>query len=248
MKRTIKISIWSAVIIIALAVIFFVGYGVKAKSEGKKMTPAETGQIIDSIFTIKDTFVNLYLIKSGDRYIAVDAGNSIDGVKEGLAKLNICPDSVIAVLLTHTDGDHVAAIKLFPNASIYISKQEETLINGKKSRFLFFGNSIAGRSYTTLTDKQIITPLHLKIQGILVPGHTPGSMSYLINDRYLFTGDALCLKDGKICGFNKFFNMDTKTALQSMGKLTNIQGVEYIFTAHYGFTNSYNEAVKDWGK
>jgi len=247
MKKPIKRILLGLGILIALVVILFIWYGIKATSEMKKMTPAETGQLLDSVYTIKDSFVNLYFIKSGKEYIAIDGGNSIDGVKEGLVKLQIFPDNVVAVLLTHTDGDHMKAISLFPKASIYISKQEEQMINGKKSRFVIFKNTLLGRPYNVLDDNQIISLSNLKIQGILVPGHTPGSMSYLINNKYLFTGDALSLQDGKIGGFNKFFNMDTRTAFESMGKLTNLQNVECIFTAHHGFTNDYKSAVKDWG-
>jgi len=58
----------------------------------------------------------------------------------------------------------------------------------------------------------------------------------------------LSLKNGKIDLFNLFFNMDSKTAAESMGLITNIPTVEYIFTAHYGFTNDYKKAVKDWKK
>lgn len=243
MKKIIKKTLWGLAIVIVLIVALFVWYGIKASSETKKMSPVETSQITDSIYSIKDSFVNIYLINSDHNYIAIDGGNSIDGVKKGLDQLKINPESVVAIFLTHTDGDHVNALSLFPNASIYLSKEEEQMINGEKSRFAFFGNSISGRTYTTLEDNQIVNMLNLKVQGILVPGHTPGSMSYLINGKYLFTGDALGLKDGKICGFNEFFNMDTKTALQSMRKLMTLENAEYIFTAHHGFTNSYRTAV-----
>jgi glyoxylase-like metal-dependent hydrolase (beta-lactamase superfamily II) len=248
MNKTIKRTLWVIGTVIALFIILFVWYGIKASSEVKKMSPAETGQVADSIYTIKDSFVNIYLIKSGNSYIGIDGGNSIEGIKAGLIKLNISPDDVVTILLTHTDGDHVKAMSLFPKASIYISKQEEQMVTGKKSRFLFFKNSKLDRPYNVLNDNQEINLLNIKIKGILVPGHTPGSMCYLINDKYLFTGDALSLRAGKIGGFNEFFNMDTKTALQSMKKLTNIENAEYIFTAHHGFTNNYKEAVKDWAK
>jgi hydroxyacylglutathione hydrolase len=164
-------------------------------------------------------------------------------VKTGLSKLKICPEDVVAILLTHTDNDHIKALGLFPKASIYLSMQEEQMINGKTTRFAFFKNSALEKPYILLEDNQVLALLNLKIQGILVPGHTPGSMCYLVNDKYLFTGDALGLKDGKICGFNAFFNMDTKSALQSMKKLTNLTSTEYIFTAHHGYTNNHKNAV-----
>jgi glyoxylase-like metal-dependent hydrolase (beta-lactamase superfamily II) len=246
MKKTVKRILFGIGIVIIVIVLFFVGYMLKAKSEMKVMNPTETKEITKNIFSIKDTFVNLFLIKDSDQYIAVDAGNKLDAVSAELKKLNIDPDKIIATILTHTDGDHVAALKLFKNARIYLAKQEEPLINGVKSRFLFFSNSIPTKEYTLIEDQQTIKIKSTKIKGILTPGHTPGSMCYLINDKYLFTGDAISLKAGKIGKFNKFFNMDTKTATESIEKIIGIPTAEYIFTAHYGFTNDYKNAVKDW--
>jgi len=71
-------------------------------------------------------------------------------------------------------------------------------------------------------------------------------MCYLVNEKYLFTGDVLSLKAGKIGKFNKFFNMDDETANKSIANITKIESAEYIFTAHYGFTADYKNAVKDW--
>ena len=242
----VKKTLWGLGILILLVVILFVWYGIRAKSETKKMNPAETGQLTDSIYAIKDSFVNLYLIKSGNSYVAIDAGNSVDAVIQGLNKLRICPDNVVAVLLTHTDGDHVAALKLFSKASVYISKQEEKMINGEVSRFLFFGNSLNGRAYTTLEDNQELNILNIKVKGILVPGHTEGSMCFVVNDTFLFTGDALSLKNGKVDKFNKLFNMDSEMAAKSMDKLTNLPNVKYIFTAHHGYTNDYSTAFNNF--
>ena len=212
------------------------------------MTPIETEKIVDNIFSIHDSFVNLFLIKDCDHYIAIDAGNNLKTVSVELQKLNIAPDKITAVLLTHTHGDHVAAIKLFKKAKIYLSKQEEQMINGEKSVFLWFGNKIDTKVYSLIFDNQVFYIGNIKIKGILTPGHTPGSMSYLINDKYLFVGDALSIKSGKIANFNDYFNMDTKTAIKSIGKITQIPEVEYIFSAHYGYSNDYKNAVNDWNK
>jgi len=243
MKKPLKRILFGTGTIILVIVLLFVGYMIKAQSEVKKMTPTETKEIVQNLFSIQDSFVNLYLIKDSSQYIAIDAGNNATNISGELKKMNINPDQIIAVLLTHTDGDHVAALRLFKNAKVYLSSQEEGLINGKKSRFLFFGNKIDTKDYTTIDDQQILNIGNIKIKGFLNPGHTPGSMSYLVNDKYLFTGDALSLHAGKIDKFNDFFNVDTKTAINSMARITQISGAEYIFTAHHGYTNDYKNAV-----
>lgn len=246
MKKIVKRGLLALGTIIVLIALFVGWYMIKANSEIKKMTPAKTAQITENIFAVKDAFLNVFLIKDSNTYIAVDAGNNIDAVSEGLKKLNINPDNISAILLTHTDGDHVASIKQFKNARVYLSKQEEQLINGAKSRFLFFGNKIDAKEYTLIDDQQVFTIGNVKVKGYITEGHTPGSMCYLVNDTYLFTGDALSLKNGKIDTFNDFFNMDTKTATKSIARITSIPEAAYIFTAHYGYSNDYKNAVKDW--
>ena len=246
MKRALKKILAGLGIVVILVLLLMGGYMIKAKSEIKQLNPVETKEIVGNIFSVKDSFVNLYLIKNSSQYIAIDAGNNLEAISGELKKLKIDPDKVIAVLLTHTDGDHVAAIKLFRNAKVYLSRPEEQLLNGKKSRFFIFGNKIDTKTYALIDDQQVINIGNTKIKGIITPGHTAGSMCYLVNDKYLFTGDALSLKNGKIDRFNEFFNVDTKTAIASMAKVATLPDAEYIFTAHYGFSNDYKNAVKDF--
>ena len=247
MKKTYKKYLQGLSIIAVLIVSLFFGYGIKAKSELNKMNPTETMEIVDNLFSVQDSYVNIFLIKTGDQYVTIDAGLKLDTIEKELIKLDIDPKEIRAVFLTHTDLDHTAAIKLFKNAKIYLSRQEEQLINGETSRFFsIIGNKIDTKDYELLEDQQILNVGNLKIQGLLTPGHTPGSMCYIINDKYLFTGDAISLKNGKINKFNKMFNMDTKTATNSIVKLIRIPEVEYIFTAHHGYSDDYNYAVKDW--
>ena len=71
-------------------------------------------------------------------------------------------------------------------------------------------------------------------------------MCYLVDGKYLFTGDVLSLKNGKVDEFSKYISMDTKADRKSIDRLSHLQGVEYIFTAHHGFTENFEEAFKEW--
>ena len=163
--------------------------------------------------------------------------------------MGIAPEKVVAVFLTHTDMDHVGALSLFDKAKLYISKEEEQMINGAKTRWHgLYGwlgkNSISRTDYTLLEDREIIQTGNLKIEGILVPGHTSGTMAYLVNDKYLFTGDILSLKDGRIAPIPAFFDMDTEQAIKSHEIIRRIPVAEYIFTAHWGYTDNFQAAVQ----
>jgi len=246
MKKIIKRTLLAIAIIILLIVGVGVGFYFKMKSEVKNMNPVPTGKVISDIYAIKDSFVNMFLIKDSNQYVAIDAGNDAKVIADELTKLQINPDNIEAVLLTHTDRDHVAALSLFKNAKIYLSRPEELMITGKKSKFLWFSNSIGNKPYTLLDDKKLLQIGKLKITGYLTPGHTSGSMCYQINDSILFTGDILTLKDGKIAPPIKFFDMDHQAAIKAISLISKIPGVKYLFTAHTGYTANYANAVKDW--
>ena len=243
-KRAKKILIIIGVVI-GLLLLLYGAFIVKFYSETGQMSSMDTQKVIEDVYAIQDTFVNLFIIKSGDKYIAVDAGNSAENVKKALDRLMIDPRDVVAVFLTHTDSDHVSALGLFDHAVIYLSKAEEQMINGQTSRFLFFKNRLA-YEYKLVEDNQILDISGLQVRGILTPGHTPGSMCYLINERYLFAGDSMSLKNGKVGEFNDFFNMDSKTQRISIRKLVDLAGVKDVFTAHYGFTDNYQMAFDGW--
>jgi len=158
--------------------------------------------------------------------------------------LGIRPVAVVAVLLTHTDCVLVCALGLFSQLQLCMAKEEEPMIHGTKSKFLFFGNSLDRTDYALLEDRQVVQIGNLKFEGILVPGHTSGSMAYLLNDKYLFTGDTMSLKDRKMAPVPSFFNMDTNQAQASMSRLRGIVGAEYIITPHWGTTDNYKAAME----
>ena len=211
----------------------------------REMKPVETKEITDGVYSIEDGFVNLFLIRAGESYIAVDSGSNAGYVQKELNRLNIDPKKVAAVFLTHSDSDHTAGLVLFPNAIIYLSKQEEQMIDGRTTRLLVFKNKI-NHAVEFLEDNQSLTISGLSIKGIPMPGHTPGSMSFLINGGLLFTGDSMSLKDGKIMAFNGIFNMNSKTHEKSLNMLSHVAGVKYIFTAHYGFTKVLPYSFDKW--
>lgn len=239
-KTTRKILVVLGVVIITITVLIGL-YFFKMQSETSKMSPLATGEITSGVYAVKDGFVNVYLVKGHEGYIAFDAGNDMETVKKEMQKLSIDPSKVIAVFLTHTDMDHVGALGLFTGAKIYISKDEEQMINGKTPRFAIIHNKKIPH-YELLSDNQSVNIAGVDVRGIATPGHTPGSMCYVVNNAFLFTGDTMSLKDGKAALFNEFFNMDSKTEGKSIEKLAALQNIKYIFTAHYDSTDNAGRA------
>ena len=244
--KTIAISIS---IIVALLVALFVGYCVyMQKTESAKLHPTATKEVVEGIYAIKDaaTPVNVFLIKSEDGYIAIDAGANSANVQQGLEFLKIAPEKVTAIFLTHTDMDHVGSIQLFKNAKVYISSAEEQMINGKTARA--FGSLMNSLNvpYEKLQKNQAIDISGVSVKGILTPGHTPGHMCYLVDGKYLFTGDTLSLKNGKAELFSEIFDMDQKEEAESIKQLALLPNIKYMFTAHHGCTNNFKKAMHHW--
>lgn len=242
-KKTKKVLIRIGIFIVIIAICMG-GFMLKMKSELKNMHTVDTSQVVHNVYVIKDSFVNMFLVRDSDNFVAIDAGSDLNIIAQELKKLSINPNKVKAVFLTHTDGDHVGAIKLFKNAIVYLSTDEEPMINGQRTKMLFFHNKLDTKRYTLLDDQQIIPVGNIRLMAIKTPGHTVGSMSYLVNDSLLFLGDAFGLKDGKVDKPNKFFSHDMKVAIQSFSKIKNLPKAKYIFTAHTGYSNDYNNAIK----
>ena len=219
----------------------------KRNSEIAKMSHLETQEIVHGIYAIKTKNANFYVVKDNDAYIAIDAGGGNKNIaKAELGKLNIDPKKVAAVLLTHTDFDHISALSLFQNATIYISKQEEQMIDGSVPRIFGLAQRKLKYSYKTIEDNEELSYGKINVKSILTPGHTNGSMSFMVNDKYLFVGDNLRLQDGQIAMFNSFFNMSDDSQKESIGNLAKITSTEYVFTAHYGFTAEPREAFRSF--
>ncbi|MCL2842577.1 MAG: MBL fold metallo-hydrolase [Oscillospiraceae bacterium] len=219
----------------------------KRNSEIAKMKHLETQEIVNGIYAVKTKNANFYVVNYDDDCIAIDAGGGNENIaKAEMDKLNIEPEKITAVLLTHTDFDHISALRLFKNATIYISKQEEQVLDGSVPRLVFGGKNKLNHSYSTIEDNEELYFGKIKVKSVLTPGHTVGSMSFLIDDKYLFVGDNLSLQNGQVGLFNSLFNLSDDTQKESIRNLAKIASTEYIFTAHYGFTDSPREAFKNF--
>lgn len=145
--------------------------------------------------------------------------------------INILPaDSVVrGVFLTHTHFDHLYGInKLydnFPDMTVYLGEAGvEALYSAKKNLSKYHEAPMAykGTKLEALTDGlfvELYPEVHLK--AIATPGHTLDSMSFLINDKYLFTGDAYIPNAqvvSKLPGGNKAVAAESKKLLIELSR------------------------------
>ncbi|MDR0220052.1 MAG: MBL fold metallo-hydrolase [Lachnospiraceae bacterium] len=197
--------------------------------------PASTKQITDNVYVMSCAFLNFFAIKTAKGVILFDAGMEPRTTKYCLARIGVAPAEVTHVFLTHTDFDHAGGLTLFPHSKVYISKPEEQMINGETARRFFVHNKRLS-NYSTLEDGETVDIDGVSIKTYVVPGHTPGTTAYLIDKRFLVSGDLLRVSvKGRITPFFWFININHKQNIASIKKiLPVIKNAEYLLTGHTG--------------
>jgi len=209
--------------------------------------PVKTSRVNDAIVAVKAGASNFYLIQKGDELIALDSGYAPGVIRRELAKLGIDPGRVSALFLSHTDFDHAGGLSVFPNAMVYLSRDEEPMVTKKTVRKygLFYNKGINAR-YTLLKDNDEVDVGSIRVKAIETPGHTPGSMSYVIDGSVLFAGDAFRVVKQKARPVHGIFNMDKKRVEESLRKIAALEGIDLILTGHRGVARGFDEVMADW--
>ncbi|MBR1865839.1 MAG: MBL fold metallo-hydrolase [Lachnospiraceae bacterium] len=202
------------------------------------MSPLQSGKIDGTdIIAVRNRINNLFFIPSGKNWIVVDAGSDAKAVMQEMERLGIDGKKVTGVFLTHTDYDHVASLPLFPNATIYMSKWEKQMIDGSTRRQLLKKNRLPKSAdfnrIVWLTEDDRISIKEHDVRMIWAPGHTKGSAIYVVDEQYVFSGDAFRVVDGDIRVHP--YTMDRVQAEQTIQSIKGeLQRYEKVFTAHYG--------------
>ena len=161
------------------------------------------------------------------------------------------------VLLTHGHFDHVFGVndlrKLYPHAKVFIHKEDEVLTQNIALQCAHFG--IAGIEKPKI-DEYIDENTNLslgdkKIQIIHTPGHSKGSLCYLI-EKDLFSGDTVFYEEIGRCDLfggsfseieksirNKIFTLDKDIVIHpGHGADTTVEH-EVKYNAYFGENSRY---------
>lgn len=206
-----------------------------------------TKEIRSGFYLLSFGFVCSYLLRTGTSYIAFDTGLRPSAFISQVAALGIDPARIEHVLLTHSDRDHTGGLPALPHAAIYLSKDEERMFDHTTPRFFgMMHNRRPAKQYQTLGDGQRLLIGGATIRCISTPGHTAGSMSFLVNDSILIVGDELNLAEGRAVLDRGFISMDNASRLASIRKLAALDGVELLCPMHSGYTEEVPRAMSAW--
>lgn len=193
-------------------------------------------------------YVNIYLIAGKYCYL-IDSG--VAGtealIEEYLKQINRKMTDIKAVFLTHSHPDHIGAadkIKRQTDCKIYAPLEELLWIEDIDIQFSqrpipnFY--KLLPKSVKVsqpLKDGDVIAPEEgIKIKALSTKGHSHGSMSYILNDEVIFTGDAIPMADN----LPIFVNFE-----QTIKSLDIIQSIENIKSYCPAWDDVYDKHTLD---
>ena len=220
--------------------------------------PLNTGWIDEKVSAVREWVANVFFYTKNGKTIMIDAGYNYERLAEKMKWLELEPASIQHILLTHLDTDHVGAVErdsagLFRNAKLYLGETENKYLTGEARRRVLFGHYKLPMVKTDnekrlLKDGEVFYVDDIKVEAILVPGHTFGHLVYLIDDAYLFTGDTIWFgPDGGYSFLNSLAedNELAKKSLVKLEKLIKERGISpKIISGHTGWTDDLDFAFR----
>ena len=220
--------------------------------------PLNTGRIDERVSAVREWVANVFFYTKNGKTIMIDAGYNYEGLAEKMKWLELEPASIQHILLTHLDTDHVGAVErdsagLFRNAKLYLGETENKYLTGEARRRVLFGHYKLPMVKTDnekrlLKDGEVFYIDDIKVEAILVPGHTFGHLVYLIDDAYLFTGDTIWFgPDGGYSFLNSLAedNELAKKSLVKLEKLIKERGISpKIISGNTGWTDDLEFAFR----
>jgi len=171
----------------------------QGQGRGQPAAPFIVHQLKPSVYWVEGGGGNSGVIVGDKGVIVVDAKTSAAGGKELLDDIaKITPKPVTAVILTHSDGDHVNGLISFP-AGVKVIAHE----NCKKELETALAAGGRGVPPADHLPSEVISKNKesLKIEGVKLeldhwaPAHTSGDLVvYLPADKIAFTGDIIAMQ------------------------------------------------------
>jgi len=152
-----------------------------------------------------------YVLETTAGLVLIDSGLDTDAelLKAQMAVLKLDWKNIVAILLTHTHGDHCGgaeSLRTATQAKVYAGKSDLPVLESGQPREAFFSTFYMPNHspHPTTVDVPLEGNETFSFGGTLVraigsPGHTPGSICYLIEHkgvRMLFAGDVILMLRG----------------------------------------------------
>ncbi|MFO0908684.1 MAG: MBL fold metallo-hydrolase [Isosphaeraceae bacterium] len=147
-----------------------------------------------------------YVVETPAGLVLVDSGLEADAaaVKAALGRLRLDWHRIQAILLTHAHGDHTGGaerLRAETRAKVHAGRGDAGVLRAGGPKIAFFSNFDMPRHEphptnvdVELAGGEVLDFGGVKFQAIACPGHSPGSVCYLVEhagERILFGGDVV---------------------------------------------------------
>lgn len=214
--------------------------------------PEETGMLNDGISSIREYDVNMWFYTKDGNTIAFDSGHiNYEGIDGEFRKINIEPNNIKHLFLTHLDTDHAGGIdisgkNIFLNAQVYMNENENKYMTREIRRKGIFYNCVKiSGGWTPIKGNMLFDVEGIKVEAIPVPGHTVGHTVYVVDDKILISGDCLAINETGGYAFFDFFTQDprrNKESLINLKEKLKDYDLKYICTGHSGM-HQFSEKI-----
>ena len=186
---------------------------------------------------------NCYIIYGEDKKaVIIDPAFYPDKIIEVLESYGLKADKI---LLTHAHFDHIMAVEQLRElgAELYVHHSDEEMLYNPKLNYMqeFMGKSIEfEKAEHILSDGDTIDFCGGQIEVVHTPGHTKGSVCYIVGD-LMFTGDTLFC--GSI-GRTDLYGGSMDTLNESLKKLISLDK-DYTVLAGHGSQSTLEKEKND---
>ena len=162
-----------------------------------------------------------------------------------LADLGLKINEITYVVLSHTHGDHIGNVGLFPNSTIVMQRAEHSWIyspdgaNDNVNQLKALARKLMGKPKDLqLVDGDTDLLGDGSITLVSTPGHTPGSQSLLVHLKnsgfILLSGDVVHLEDNFERNIVPSLNTDKAASIASMDKVRSMMATYHakLFINH----------------
>jgi N-acyl homoserine lactone hydrolase len=179
-----------------------------------------------------------YLIKHGDDYLLWDAGHAMTtpnvapkvSLVDQLAQINLKPEQIKYVGISHYHGDHVGQAGSFPKSTLLIGKGDWDVLTSPKPPEMAVAAPFA--TWIKGDGKVEAVPLDKDVFGdgsvimLYTPGHTPGHHSLLVKlpqmGAVLVSGDLAHFRENYETNGVPTLNTDRAQTLASLDRVKKI--------------------------
>lgn len=222
------------------------------KFRGKEIfKPLNTGTIDSHVKCIREFVANIFFYTKDGTTIMIDAGYNYERLREKMEWIGVEPAEIQHILITHQDTDHVGAVErdsdgLFRDATLYIGEVENRYLTKEVRRKVYGGwyklpYVEIDNNKVLLKDGQVFNIGEIRVECIMVPGHTWGHMVYLIDDAYLFTGDTIWFGPDGGRSFLNALAEDNRLSVKSLAALKELLQKRnlhpMVITGHTGWSD-----------